>query len=281
VTAIQSEIRKTFTTKMWWGLLIPVVLISMVANAFGGLFEDIVGDATDVPVDLPSLLPISLGLTLNQVVVFAAVAGTVLAGGEFRHRTITTTYLTATSRTAVLMAKLVISALLGALYGLAAAVSGSLVGLLAQEAKPGFGDLLGVIAVGALVCALWGVLGAAVALAVGNQVGALLVALIYLLVAESILSVALANAESESVQELAGFLPGNAGDVAVLSGPSYAFGELIPGAPGGGRAGEEILEALTGVANPPALGVAVLVLAVWTGLVVALAAVFGNRRDIT
>ena len=27
MNAIRSEVRKTFTTKMWWALLIPIVLI--------------------------------------------------------------------------------------------------------------------------------------------------------------------------------------------------------------------------------------------------------------
>jgi hypothetical protein len=281
VTAIQSEIRKTFTTKMWWALLIPVVIISMITNAFGGIFEDLVSDGRDLPVALPSVLPISLALTINQLVVFAAVAGTVAAAGEFRHRTITTTFLTASGRSAVLVAKLVISAMLGALYGLAAAASGSLVGLIAQEAKPAVGDLLVAVAVGVLVCALWGLVGAGVGMAIGNQVGALLVVLIYLLVGEQIVSVALGNADSEATQALAGYLPGNAGDVAVLTGPVYSFAALIPDQQVSDEAGSQFVEVLSGVTNPPGTAVALLVLVLWTALVVGLAAFFNARRDIT
>lgn len=281
MNAIRSEVRKTFTTKMWWALLIPIVLISMLANAFGGLFESIIGGSTDVPVELPSLLPISLSLTLNQLVVFAAVAGTVAAAGEFRHRTITTTYLVNSGRGAVLTAKLVIAALLGALYGLVAAAAGSLVGLLAQEAKPDAADLLVAVLVGALVYALWGVVGAGIGLAIGNQVGALLLVLIYLLVGEQVVSLALGNADSDAVKQLAGYLPGNAGDVAVLSEPARGFAELIAARSDDQNAGDQIVEALAGVTDPPSTVVALLVLVAWTAVVVGLAAFVSGRRDIT
>ncbi|MCO1660176.1 ABC transporter permease subunit [Pseudonocardia humida] len=280
MNAIKSEVRKTFTTKMWWALLIPITLISMLANAFGGLFENVV-DVGDIPVALPSLLPISLSLTLNQLVVFAAVAGTIAAAGEFRHRTITTTYLVNSGRGAVLTAKLLIAAALGALYGLVASAAGSMVGLLAQEAKPDAADLLVTILVGVVVFALWGVVGAGVGLAVGNQVGALLVVLIYLLVGEQIISVALLNADSVAVNELSGYLPGNAGDVAVVTEPARGFAELIPSEVAGENAGNQLVEALTGVTNPPSSVVSLLILSVWTAVAVGLAAFFSGRRDIT
>jgi hypothetical protein len=107
------------------------------------------------------------------------------------------------------------------------------------------------------------------------------VVLIYLLVGEQIISVALGNADSESTQALAGYLPGNAGDVAVLTGPVYSFAELIPDEQVSGAAGSQFVEVLSGVTDPPGTGVALLVLAVWTALVVGLAGFFNARRDIT
>jgi hypothetical protein len=112
-------------------------------------------------------------------------------------------------------------------------------------------------------------------------VGALLIVLIYLLVGEQVVSLALGNADSDSVKQLAGYLPGNAGDVAVLSGPARSFAELIPAQSDNQDAGDQILGALTGVTNPPSTPVALLVLVVWTAVVVGLAAVFSSRRDIT
>lgn len=282
MTAIRSEIRKVFTTKMWWALAIPVTIISLAINGLGGLFEDAVTEGRDLGGALPPLLPISMAVSINQLVVFAAVAGTVAAAGEFRHRTITTTFLTGSGRGAVLVAKLVIGALLGALFALVAAVSGSLVGLIAQTAKPAAGDLLVSIAVGVLVSALWGVIGSGVGMAIGNQVGALLALLIPLLVGEQILTVGLANADTESVQELAAYLPGNAGDIAVLAAPARALAELVPGREGIDEATAQIVGVLSGgVTNPPGTLVALAVLVAWTAVVVGLAAFFNGRRDIT
>jgi ABC-type transport system involved in multi-copper enzyme maturation permease subunit len=282
VTAIRSEIRKAFTTKMWWALAIPIAVISLGINALGGLFDDAVVNGRDLGGALPSLLPISLAVSFNQLVVFAAVVGTVAAAGEFRHRTITTTFLTASGRGAVLVAKMFIGALLGALYGLVVAVSGSLVGLLSQTAKPAAADLLVAIAVGVLVSALWGVIGSGVGMAIGNQVGALLALLIPLLVGEQMLTIGLANADSESVQELSAYLPGNAGDVAVLTGPAGAMAELIPDQQLRDEARVQIVELFSGgVINPPGTGVALAVLVAWTAVVVGLAAFFNARRDIT
>jgi ABC-type transport system involved in multi-copper enzyme maturation permease subunit len=282
VTAIRSEIRKVFTTKMWWALAIPVALVSLVVNALGGLFEDVVVDGRELTGTIPSLLPITLAVTINQLVVFAAVAGTVAAAGEFRHRTITTTFLTANGRGAVLVAKLLIGALLGVLYALVASACGSLVGLIAQEAKPAAGDLLVTIAVGALVSALWGVIGSGVGMAVGNQVGALLAVLIPLLVGEQILTVGLANADTESVQELSAYLPGNAGDIAVLNGPAHALSELVASPQASGEAATQIVQVLSGgVVNPPGTAIALAILVAWTAVVVGLAAFLNARRDIT
>lgn len=279
MNAIRSEVRKTFTTRMWWALLIPIALISMGINAFGGLFESLVGDIAEVRSVLPSLLPISLSLTMTQLVVFAAVIGLVAAAGEFRHRTITTTYLVNSSRGAVLVAKLLMAAALGALYGLVLSVSGSVVGLLAQQAKPGFGDLLVPILIGTLVFALWGVIGAGVGLAVGNQVGALLIVLIYLLVAEGIATLAMRNADSEAVNTIPSYLPGNAGDVAVVSEPGRRLIELLP--PQAQVDPDDVVGLLGGVTNPASTAGSVLVLALWAAAVVGLAAFFSLRRDIT
>lgn len=273
MSAVSSEVRKTFTTKMWWALLIPVVLAALVINAFGGVFESLITGGRD-GIEFPSLLPMSLAWTLTQVSVLAAVYGAVATAGEFRFRTITTTYLTASGRTAVLVAKLLVSALIGVVYGLAAAAAGSLVGLVAQTAKPDAGQLLAVVAIGAVVCALWAVLGAGLGMAMGNQVGALVLLLVYLLLAEGVLSLVMRNVDNESVAALTSFLPGNAGDVAVLAIPALG---LLPEV----GVGEEILEGIAGVADPLSWGVALLVLALWTALVVGLAALFGNRRDIT
>ena len=102
VAALRAEWRRVVSTRLWWALLIPVVVLALLVNLFGGLLGDGLGDAGDLPV-----LPASIAFTLTLTAVFAAVYGTVAAAGEFRHRTVTTAYLTAGGRGRVLVGKLV------------------------------------------------------------------------------------------------------------------------------------------------------------------------------
>ena len=149
--------RRVVSTRLWWALLIPVAVLAVLVNLFGGLLGDGLGDAGG---DLP-VLPASVAFTLTLTAVFAAVYGTVAAAGEFRHRTVTTAYLTAGGRGRVLVGKLVAGAGVGALYAVVAVPVGVAAGLLGQGAGrvSGAGALVGVAAVGVAVAALWGAIG--------------------------------------------------------------------------------------------------------------------------
>ncbi|OLT06441.1 hypothetical protein BJF90_16785 [Pseudonocardia sp. CNS-004] len=89
---VRAEFRKVASTKLWWALLIPVALLSSMINLFGGVFT-----AAFPEEQLPLLLG-SIAYALGMTSVFAAVHGLVAAAGEYRHRTITTTYLTTRGR---------------------------------------------------------------------------------------------------------------------------------------------------------------------------------------
>jgi ABC-2 type transport system permease protein len=270
---LRAELRKVSSTKLWWGLLIPVAFISIMINLFGGLFSlglAAPGDDQRLP-----LLLASLAYALALTAVFAAVHGIVAAAGEFRHRTITTTYLTAPGRGPVLLAKMAVGAGVGLLYALVTAFFGTLAGLAGQGSArfPEVGALLAVTGTGLVVCALWSALGVALGTVISNQVTVLVTALVYVLIGENVLSLLLNNADSETVARLTSYLPVNAGDVAlydipadVLAGPSLARG---------------IVEGLAGVTAPPAWWASLLVLAAWTAAVAATGWVVGGRRDIT
>lgn len=264
---IRSEFRKAASTRLWWALLIAVAALSALVNAFGGVFTAAFAD-----LGAPSLLPVSLAYSLSLTSIAATLYGVVSAAGEFRHRTITTTYLVASSRTGVLLAKAVVAAGTGALYAVAAVVAGVPTGLLARPAAPDIGLVLAVTAVGMVVAGLWAVFGTAVGIAVGNLSVALAGVLVYLLVGELLLSLLLNRADSPLVARLSSYLPGNAGDVALYDLPVRA---LI------GDEGGQVVAVLAGVTLPPPWWGALIVLAVWTAAATATGVVVGGRRDVT
>jgi ABC-2 type transport system permease protein len=267
---VRAEFRKVASTRLWWGLLIPVTLLSSMINLFGGVFTAAFAEAERLPLLLGSLA-YALGLTS----VFGAVHGVAAAAGEYRHRTITTTYLTTRGRTPVLLAKMLVSGGIGACYAMAAAVTGVLSGVVADPgaAFPGPGALAATAVIGAAVSALWGALGAAFGTAVSNQVSALVALLLYLMVGELLVGALLDGAESEAVRALSSYLPGNAGEVAIYGIPVYEIAGPVTG--------PEVVELLAGVTSPPGWGAALLVLAAWTAAVGALGWLVAGRRDIT
>lgn len=264
---IRSEWRKAASTRAWWGLLIAVVVLSALVNAFGGVFTAAFADLGS-----PSLLPVSLAYSLSLTTIAAALYGGVSAAGEFRHRTITTTYLATRSRAAVQGAKSVVAAGVGALYAAASVVVGTAFGLLARPAVPDIGLILAVAVVGMVVAGLWAVLGTAVGIAAGNLSVALAGVLVYLLAGELLLSLLLNRADSPLVARLSSVLPGNAGDVALYDLPVHA---LI------GDDARQVVEALAGVTLPPPWWGALLILAGWSAAATVIALYVGGRRDVT
>jgi ABC-2 type transport system permease protein len=266
---VRAELRKVASTKLWWGLLIPVALLSSMINLFGGIFTAAFPEAA-----LPLLLG-SLAYALGLTSVFAAVHGVVAAAGEHRHRTITTTYLTTRGRAPVLLAKMLVSAGIGACYAAATVVTGVLAGAVADEAAafPAAGPLAATALIGVAVSALWGALGAAFGTAVSNQVSALVALLLYLMVGEFLVGALFDGADSEAVRALPSYLPGNAGEIAVYGIPARELAGPVTGS--------QVIELLAGVTDPPGWGVALLVLAAWTAVAGAVGWLVAGRRDIT
>lgn len=268
---VRAELRKIASTRLWWGLALPVAALAVLLNVFGGLvgagFGAAPGEGT------PALVLASIAYGLSLATVFAALHGVIATAGEFRHRTITTAYLTAPARGAVLAAKVLSGAAVGAGYALVALLLGLVAGLVAQAGggvppRP----LLGLALIGIAVCALWGALGVAVGTVFANQVTALVLTLVYMLVAETLLGLVLITRDSPAVAGLSAYLPVNAGDVALYDVPAR---ELA------GPAGAEVAAAVAGVVGPLPWATSLLVLAAWTAAGVAAAWAVGARRDIT
>jgi ABC-2 type transport system permease protein len=272
VPALRAELRRVASTRLWWALLVPVAVLAALVNLFGGALGG--GPIGDAGSDLPLLLA-SVAFTLTLTSVFGAVFGVVTAAGEFRHRTVSVTYLTAGGRGRVLVAKLAAGAAVGGLYAVVAVVVGVVAGLVGNGGgrAPEVGTLAAVCTVGVAVAALWGAIGAAVGVLLANQVGALVALLVYLQIGELVLSAVLNNAGSPVLARLTPYLPGNAGDVAVYDVPAHALA--------GPAYGDRVVEELAGVTAPPPWWGALAVLAGWTALAAVTAWAVGDRRDVT
>ncbi|MFB9904855.1 ABC transporter permease [Allokutzneria oryzae] len=222
---VKAEFRKIFSTNLWWGMLIPGALVTL-AFAAGGAWLGTLGiNIQDIDGQIPLALPtFASGLTFGTL--FSALVGVIAVTGEFRHRTITTTYLTAGSRDSVLVAKLIAYAVLGALYGVTAAVFGS-IGAVLGSGGDGFPSLvswLAICAVGVISSVLWALFGVGLGSLVSSQLGAVLGLVLYTQLAEGALSAIL---RSQGAEEIAPFLPYTAGNSMTMDlALSLFFGDL-------------------------------------------------------
>lgn len=252
VNLVVSETRKTLSTAAWWALLVSAgllsALVTLVTAEAGGLAFT------------PSLAQaIALGSFAAK---FAVVFGLVCASAEYRHRTITTSYLTAPGRPQLLVAKVVVAAVMGAVYAVVAAVLG-LLGMLFGGATVTGSDLGTVVEVSAaaiLVLALWAVLGVGLGTLINNQLAAIVSVLVYLLLVEQIISGLAALSELGRIDD---YLPGGAAS-AVLTGLS---GEGLFGG------------AFSGMTLP--WWVALLIFLGYAVVAVLAGAAGAQRRDIT
>ncbi|HEY2205485.1 MAG TPA: hypothetical protein VGH99_13520 [Pseudonocardia sp.] len=246
-----AEVRKTLSTHAWWVLLVAAAAItllsSLVTAEIGGLaFTASMAQATTLS-----------GIGTKFTVLF----GVVSAASEYRHRTITTSYLTASGRPQLVVAKAAVAAAVGAVYGVVCAIAGVL-GVLfgGGQFDSEFGAVLGVSLAAVLLYALWAALGVGIGTLVNNQLAAIVGVLIYLILVEQIL-VLLARAAD--LGQIDGYLPAGASE-AVLTG-------LAGEGPFGGLFSTQTLP----------WGAALLIFAGYTAAALLAGVAVAQRRDIT
>jgi ABC-2 type transport system permease protein len=142
--AIRSEFRKFFTTRMWWGMGLAVIVASL---AFPALYAFIFTSdgmaeigASAIPDSELAKTVYTGGIQLAYLLTLAI--GVLTIGAEYRHKTITGTFLATPKRARVMLAKVVSLLGIGGLYGIASVV----VGLLDRRDHPqrqGARDLAG------------------------------------------------------------------------------------------------------------------------------------------
>lgn len=217
--ATRSETTKQFTTAMWWVLAIVLaVYVGFTAAVLGFVFS--AAATGSLPGEGPPLPEEGLAATLYSTAtsvgyVFPLLIGTLMVTTEFRHKTLTPTFLATPKRGLVLWAKMLVGTLLGVLYGvvgIAAAVgasAGFLSGygleteLTSVDTWAQFGRML-------LAYVLWVLIGIGVGALVRNQVGAIVGVLVFTQFLEPVGRAA--SAFVEGLGEFTQYLPGAASD---------------------------------------------------------------------
>jgi ABC-type transport system involved in multi-copper enzyme maturation permease subunit len=248
-----AELRKALSTWAWWSLLLAAALLSLVV--------------TFVPAKLAGLAftpSMAQALALGTFgAKFAVLFGVVTATSEVRHRTITTSYLTAPGRPQLMVAKVVVSTLVGAGYAVVCSVCG-LLGMVFGGGGAAAADELGTVVEVSLaslvVFGLWAALGVGVGTLLNNQLTAVLGVLVYLLLVEQIV-VAIVSLEGSG--RVDGYTPGGSAS-GVLSG-------LAEASPFGGS--------LSGLGLPWWL--ALMIFFGYAAVAVLAGAAAAQRRDIT
>jgi ABC-type transport system involved in multi-copper enzyme maturation permease subunit len=219
VALLRSELRKTYSTAAWWALLIPAALLSLLVN-----LATAQGNALAFTPGLG--MAIALSSFSSKL---AVVYGVICASSEFRHRTITTSFLTAPGRAQLIVAKAAVAGLVGAVYGAVSAIVGLLGAMLAGGLSSGVpGNLIAVSAVAVVTFALWGVLGVGVATLLSSQLAAIVAVLVYLLLVEQVVSwmVSLSG-----LGQIESYMPGGAANTALtgLASEGTLAGSLMGG----------------------------------------------------
>lgn len=220
--ATRAETTKQFTTSMWWILAIVLaayvgftatILGLVLGGAASGAFRD---DAPPLSEEgLPAVL-YSIATAVGYV--FPLLIGTLVVTAEFRHQTLTPTFLATPKRGRVLIAKLAVGALLGILFaviGIVASVGPSAAFLSSFGLDTEFTSVETWAMVGRMLLAyvLWALIGVGIGALVRNQVAAIVGVLVFTQFVEPI-----GRAASGFVEGLADFtqyLPGAASDALV------------------------------------------------------------------
>lgn len=228
-----SEYRKFTSTRLWWVLLI-IMAVYMGMTAGGLAFSYTMSPSQSGPPMDPSRVPELVYTTAASLgYAFPALIGVLAFAGEFRHKTISPTFLATPNRTKVVLAKMVSALPMGFIYGLAGTAASVLAGaaiLKLNNLDPllGHGHTWEIIARSVLALTVWLVVGVALGALLTNQVAAIVTLLVFTQFIEPIARITLAT--TSWGENVAKFLPGSAGD-AIAGGSLYSAmstGTLLP-----------------------------------------------------
>lgn len=190
--AIISEIRKIFSTRLWWGMALGMAVlafgVSMGFAALVGLDTGSGGPGAEqgnpfarMTVGTAQLI-YNAGLVQNMTTLIPLALGVLLITTEYRHKTISATFLSTPNRWTVLVSKMIAVAVIGAVYAVvhaAASVAGGALILSLVKHQPtllGDSEVLSSLGIGVIAFIVWTLFGFGFGMLVRNQVAAVLIA---------------------------------------------------------------------------------------------------------
>ena len=229
---VRAEFRKVFTTRMWLGLSMggvilvafyTVVIAFTAGTARTGGYNGVKSLADPGTVRAVYGVPFEIGYLIPMLL------GILLICGEFRHRTITPTFLVAPRRSPVLVAKVIVAGIvgfgMGVLFTAEAAVIGAIViagrGYPVLLTSDGVPRMLALMAAG---LAVWAVVGVGFGALLKNQMAAVLAAIGIVTLLEGLLTLGLQWIHLSGVAKL---LPSNAAN-AIVQPSTVKAANLLP-----------------------------------------------------
>jgi len=187
--AVKAEFRKFFSTRMWWGMAVGVFLAGAL---FAVLFALVVagshqargpgGGGPPLPgLDNTTMVSTVYTAGLSLAYLLTLVVGVMSIGSEYRHKTITSTFLSTPKRVRVMVAKVTSLLGIGVFYGLvfllgSVGVGGATIAIKGFSPFPEAGPIARALALSLLVLGLWSLLGLGAGILIPNQVAAILIA---------------------------------------------------------------------------------------------------------
>ena len=237
--AIGAEFAKIGTTRMWW--ILAAVMFGYIALLAGGLSAlfggiesgvispDAAGSGSQGLSAFGSLPPLIYSFASSIGYVFPVLLGALATTGEFRHQTLTPTFLANPRRGQVLGAKTIALFVVGAFLGVVALLASVGVGALvisAFDLDPLLGDSATWALIGrtVLAMAVWSTIGVGLGVLVPSQVASIVIVLAFTQFVEPLLR--FASLFTEVTQGIGNYLPGAASDA--LVGASF-FTIAAPG----------------------------------------------------
>ncbi|KAA2254328.1 ABC transporter permease subunit [Solihabitans fulvus] len=284
---IRAEFRKIFTTKLWWALLIPTVVLALGWSWIWAALATSLSDKITSDPEMQQLgvsvntLPLSVfgfARAINISTIFPMIMGGLALSSEISRRTITTSYLTAPSRVSLLTSKLITYVVFGLLYGVVITAFASL-GIAIGSDKallPDVGGWALMASVGILETLLWTLLAIGVGALIGNVVGSVLTLLLYSLMLENLIDLVLPG-------HWAGILPNGAANGLTGSVASKIFLDTVPPIenPTLRDGVERVVRGVSGAAGAFDWWASGLIFAGWMAVFFGLGWLISQRRDIT